>query len=61
LATGNSLIFPKFPKSLERSKKKNLPSSSLKSIASGRGSGKREELENYVFLSTRLQATSEFW
>lgn len=53
------MTFPKFLKLLDRSKKKNLPSSNPKSIVSEKN-GKREELENYASLSTKLVDMSEY-
>jgi len=58
-ATGNWLIFLKFPKLLERNKRKNLPSSRPKYIVSGRN-GNKEELVNYASWGTKFQGMSEF-
>ncbi len=58
--TGNLLISLKSQRSLGRKKRKNLPSSSPKSIASEK-SGKKEGLENCVSLGTKLLAMSECW
>lgn len=55
LATGNSLICLKSPKLPDRNRRKNLLSSNPKSIALGR-SGKKGELENFVYSDTKLQA-----
>ena len=58
-ATGNLLISLKFQRLLGRNRRKSLPSSSPKFIASEKN-GKKEEWGNCACLGTKLQATSEF-